>query len=73
MYFIYYFYLLLYFSSKTFIDFIPTQNKIDNSKIVCNENKLNKIQTNNLNFLYIYIHYYMKKYINIYNNRYMEK
>ena len=43
---IYYFYLLLYFSSKNFIDFIPIQNKNNNSdKII---NKKNKIKTNNI-------------------------
>ena len=44
---IYYFYLLLYFSSKTFIDFIPKQNKNDNSNKILNESNLNK--TNNIN------------------------
>ena len=33
------FLLLLYFSSKTFIDFIPNQNKQDNSNIIIKENK----------------------------------
>ena len=43
---IYYFYLLLYFFSKNFIDFIPIQNKNNNSDKIINEN--NKIQTNNI-------------------------
>ena len=35
------FYLLLYFSSKSFIDFIPIQNKNNNSDKIINENNKN--------------------------------
>ena len=43
------FYLLLYFSSKTFIDFIPNQNKKYNLNKDINEQKINIIQSNNIN------------------------
>ena len=46
------FYLLLYFSSKTFIDFIPNQNKKYNLNKDINEQKINIIQTNNINKKY---------------------
>ena len=43
------FYLLLYFSSKTFIDFIPNQNLKNKLNKGNNEQKINTIQTNNIN------------------------
>jgi len=46
---IYYFYLLLNFSSKTFIDFIPSQQQIANSEKIININKLNTDQLNKIN------------------------
>ena len=50
MYLIYLlFYLLFYFSSKTFIDFIPNQNIKSNLNKDINEPKINTIQTNNIN------------------------
>ena len=43
-----YFYLLLYFSSKTFIDFIPNLNNTNNLNNTTNNQKIN--ENNNLNY-----------------------
>ena len=47
---IYYLFLLLYFSSKSFIDFIPNPIKIDNPNKIIQNNQSNTLQYNNTNY-----------------------